>query len=905
MGSNCCSRSEEQETEILRPEKTIISNHSRTQLQNALSKQNLQNPYLSSYEKDQKEDLYFNSSLKNGNQNDSQIDQTTEKLKSPIIIPEKDNSQQNLQSEQFNQKIPEFSTPLKEEQNLNEENKNNTETNNEKLQNNISENKNQQDENNNKEEYKIEYTYETVENNKKIENNKNENIIKEIKEIPNNENTILNNGLGQKVKYTTVVENIQPAQKVIYGTQNIPQNEIILQSQPILFSTNNNIPNTQIYQTQPITKIIYTDQNGNPISIQNDPNIIVHPDYIVQNDQPYIIQNEQIDNPEIIYYNDPQLYNQQIISNDNDLENPNNLLQTNENLQIINQSSNEPNTILVQNPEGDNGQFLDYSPRHNKKYKSPNNEYHKTNISISSTPNNIDYQPSSKRENNFIEIENTPERSVDYPRIPEKYKEMIDYKSPSRNPNYDYESPKKVQNVKFKKVDRSNKIIEKDNNSVRTKNRYSKPVIENVDYQQNQQLIRGKNNVFSYQPMTFQVNNDGNNLSNEFEEMEPQFKYSDSSNPYQENNDDYYSKNKNSSVKKFNNNSYNKKEQSYSSGSNNVIKNANRNAMYRQADQNNYYDDYQQNQNYSSKNSQYSKNNTPKKILVDKSVKLNDEQSDLQKSLINYFYNINEQSDFNPEMWRRFYPKNERFFLFDKGHVIPNQLINENDPNYPEEINTYKGEVNENGLKHGEGKYSAPDFERIGSWRYGKFTGWGRETRNNGEIFEGKFIDGEISGKGVYKNPNGDLYIGDFSHSVKNGKGELFTRKFHYKGNFDNNRINGKGKIEFIDGGHTFEGQFKNNQINGKGIFKWKNGDVYEGEMRDGKMDGLGIFKSANGFVYEGYFKNGVEEGFGKLRYPNGKVFEGEFVNGKPFREKRASGRIYYGVYQGNKDDLK
>ena len=237
-------------------------------------------------------------------------------------------------------------------------------------------------------------------------------------------------------------------------------------------------------------------------------------------------------------------------------------------------------------------------------------------------------------------------------------------------------------------------------------------------------------------------------------------------------------------------------------------------------------------------------------------------------------------------MWQRFYPKNERFFLFDKGNVIQNQTtVNEEiDPKYPNEIPVYTGEVNLQGEKHGFGKLTSVSYEKEGSWRNNKFTGWGREIKSNGEFFEGKFIDGEISGKGVYKNNYGDLYIGEFSHSLKHGKGELITPKFRYKGEFNNNRIHGKGKIEFVEGGHTFEGEFKNNQINGKGIFKWKNGDVYEGEMKNGKMDGFGVFKSENGFVYEGKFENGVEQGHGKLTYPEGIVFDGIFEDGKPIK---------------------
>ena len=110
-------------------------------------------------------------------------------------------------------------------------------------------------------------------------------------------------------------------------------------------------------------------------------------------------------------------------------------------------------------------------------------------------------------------------------------------------------------------------------------------------------------------------------------------------------------------------------------------------------------------------------------------------------------------------------------------------------------------------------------------WRKDNFTGWGREIYNNGEIFEGKFINGKLNGKGIYKNKNNNknIYVGDFINSMKNGKGELYTNDFHYRGDFLKNRICGKGKIEIYNEGE-YEGTFKDDQFEGKGMLKFKNG---------------------------------------------------------------------------------
>ena len=220
--------------------------------------------------------------------------------------------------------------------------------------------------------------------------------------------------------------------------------------------------------------------------------------------------------------------------------------------------------------------------------------------------------------------------------------------------------------------------------------------------------------------------------------------------------------------------------------------------------------------------------------------------------------------DFSLEGWKLFYPTNDKFFLWDKGKTIKNQFIVKN-PDDDEKIEIYEGEVNIHNEKHGFGILTTPKYVRKGTWRDDEFTGWCRESRINGDIYEGKFIDGAIFGKGINKTHKGNLYVGDFVENKKEGKGELKTKRIHY------------------------EGDFKDNEINGMGIFKWNNGDVYEGEMTNGKMNGYGKYTYSNGQVYEGNYVNGNKHGLGKLYYPNNAIYEGEFKNGKP----RGEGIMY------------
>jgi len=275
-------------------------------------------------------------------------------------------------------------------------------------------------------------------------------------------------------------------------------------------------------------------------------------------------------------------------------------------------------------------------------------------------------------------------------------------------------------------------------------------------------------------------------------------------------------------------------------------------------------------------------------IPIKKEIIVNDKNQKNKKYDLKKLYEICRKNgtpppdgDFSLEGWKLFYPPNEKFFLWEKGKTIPNQVMvaNESDE---ENIEIYEGEINPDNERHGFGILTTPKFVKKGTWRDGEFTGWGRESRINGDIFEGKFIDSKIYGKGINKSHKGNLYVGDFLDNKREGKGELKTKNIHYEGDFKYDKFNGKGKLQFLKEGHSYEGEFKDNEINGMGIFKWNNGDVYEGEMTNGKMNGYGKYIYSNGQIYEGNYVNGVKEGLGKLIYPNKKIYEGEFKGGKP-----------------------
>lgn len=238
--------------------------------------------------------------------------------------------------------------------------------------------------------------------------------------------------------------------------------------------------------------------------------------------------------------------------------------------------------------------------------------------------------------------------------------------------------------------------------------------------------------------------------------------------------------------------------------------------------------------------------------------------------------NLNQ---FDENGWKRYYPSEDQFFLYPKGEVYNNQIRIKN-KNDIKNIEIYEGEINYKNMKHGNGILTTSKYIMKGTWRNDQFTGWGIKCLRNGDIYEGRFINGELNGKGIFKNGK-NIYEGEFINGERHGYGDFTTETYHYKGEFKNNKMDGKGEIDFYEDSQRYEGTFSENNITGKGIYKWKNGDIYEGYMKNGKRNGKGIYTQHNGKIYEGEYINDIQEGKGKLIYPEGKTFEGNFVNGK------------------------
>ena len=102
--------------------------------------------------------------------------------------------------------------------------------------------------------------------------------------------------------------------------------------------------------------------------------------------------------------------------------------------------------------------------------------------------------------------------------------------------------------------------------------------------------------------------------------------------------------------------------------------------------------------------------------------------------------------------------------------------------------------------------------------------GYGKFIYDDGDIYEGDFVNGKREGQGTYTSKSGKVHIGRFA----------------------NNQPNGKGKLKYPDG-ENYEGDFVNGKFEGQGTYNFKNGEVYVGQFANGTSNGKGKETYLNG----------------------------------------------------------
>ena len=158
---------------------------------------------------------------------------------------------------------------------------------------------------------------------------------------------------------------------------------------------------------------------------------------------------------------------------------------------------------------------------------------------------------------------------------------------------------------------------------------------------------------------------------------------------------------------------------------------------------------------------------------------------------------------------------------------------------------------------------------------------------------EGRYI-GEIKnglrhGKGKMIYNNGNIYEGNWLNDLFDGKGNYLHKKYgqYTSGDWENGYLI-RGQIIFFKGvmgeekyiGDVVYSFFGYPVPHGTGAYFYMNGDKYVGEFVDYKKEGKGTFTWANGDSYCGYWQDDEYHGKGILN-KDVVIKEGNWINGE------------------------
>jgi hypothetical protein len=173
----------------------------------------------------------------------------------------------------------------------------------------------------------------------------------------------------------------------------------------------------------------------------------------------------------------------------------------------------------------------------------------------------------------------------------------------------------------------------------------------------------------------------------------------------------------------------------------------------------------------------------------------------------------------------------------------------------------YEGNF-ENGFRNGYGLYKWNETDELyhGTWKDGKQHGYGYVTK-----------DAKITQAGYYEN--GKLVrnmITDYKNGVRSGKchgncvNGFGTYKWdngdYYEGFFVNSQLQHLGLYIYPDGG-SYIGAYDKGKRNGFGFFTFPNKDMHMGFWLNGNQHGTAVYKySTSGEIKAGIWNNGKYE---------------------------------------------
>ena len=124
-------------------------------------------------------------------------------------------------------------------------------------------------------------------------------------------------------------------------------------------------------------------------------------------------------------------------------------------------------------------------------------------------------------------------------------------------------------------------------------------------------------------------------------------------------------------------------------------------------------------------------------------------------------------------------------------------------------------------------------------------------------------------------------YAGDKRRGTPDGAGLLIENGNVFQGNFIEGIFAG-GLASVNNDLFEYCGEYSFDTMNGFGWLKYKSGSYLLGQFSNGVLqNGTSLWKDKNGEMYFGGFKTNLRNGYGELRNANGGMYCGEFKDGK------------------------
>lgn len=163
----------------------------------------------------------------------------------------------------------------------------------------------------------------------------------------------------------------------------------------------------------------------------------------------------------------------------------------------------------------------------------------------------------------------------------------------------------------------------------------------------------------------------------------------------------------------------------------------------------------------------------------------------------------------------------------------------------------YVGETKD-GLMHGRGTryWDYDDKKWVGEWAEGEACGHVVVSFGDFVVYDGNMEHGLPNGQGIYTDMNnGQRYEGSFVDFKREGEGVLYTEEGDkiYDGEWKNGKYHGYGQY-FLRGQCRYEGNWENGKRNGEGIAYDQNGvEEYNGLWKeDSRLNDIDRIKVAS-----------------------------------------------------------